>query len=133
MMMMVNTIRRKKKKKKKKKGKSSINHDIAVQKLAEARDKGVPLTSRSHYLLSLSKQEERAEFVKLSRNLPLKQQTVVTCMKTLNKEFDEADAVGSLVIGTEAKTILILDPAGKSIQAQCKLPSVDKNGDSRNI
>ena len=116
--------KKKKKKKKKKKGKSSINHDIAVQKLAEARDKGVPLTSRSHYLLSLSKQEERAEFVKLSRNLPLKQQTVVTCMKTLNKEFDEADAVGSLVIGTEAKTILILDPAGKSIQAQCKLPSV---------
>eukprot|EP00944_MAST-04C_sp_MAST-4C-sp1_P005002 g5002.t1 len=103
---------------------SRINPDMVVQKLAEARDTGVPLTSRSHMLLSLSKPEERAEFIELSRKLPLKQQTVVTCMKTLKKDFDDNDAVSSLVIGTEAGTVLILDPPGSKILNQCKLPSV---------
>jgi Bardet-Biedl syndrome 1 protein len=113
-----------KRKKKKDKNNNSMNPDIVVQKLAEARDKGVPLTSRSHTLLSLSKPEERVEFIKCARNLPLKQQTVVTCMKTLKKDFDEDDAVSSLVIGTEAGTVLILDPPGSKILNQCKLPSV---------
>jgi Bardet-Biedl syndrome 1 protein len=96
----------------------------AVKALAEARDKGVGLSSRSHNLLFLEKPEEREMFVVSSKNQTLKQQTVVTCMETMNKDMDEVDAVSSLVIGTEAGDVLLLDPPGSSILKQIPLPSV---------
>jgi len=52
------------------------------------------------------------------------QQTVITCMDTVKKNMDEDDAVSSLVIGTESKQILILNPSGSAILTSCKLKGV---------
>ena len=56
-------------------------------------------------------------------NLP-KQDTVVTCMETLNKVGNEPDSVSSLVIGTESQKVLILDPSATQIVCSVDLPSV---------
>eukprot|EP00935_MAST-01C_sp_MAST-1C-sp1_P000776 g776.t1 len=54
----------------------------------------------------------------------LMQQTVITCMETLNKNMDEHDAVSSLVIGTESKQVLILKPSGTQILSRCSVGGV---------
>jgi Bardet-Biedl syndrome 1 protein len=102
----------------------TIEIPAAIQELSGARDRGVGLSSRSHNLLFLEKPEERSIFVNAAKSQTLKQQTVVTCMETLNKDLEEVDAVSSLVIGTEAGDVLILDPPGSSILKQIHLPSV---------
>ncbi len=38
-------------------------------------------------------------------------QTVVTCMTTINKTHNDEGAASCLVVGTENKTVYILDPA----------------------
>ena len=55
------------------------------------------------------------------------QQTVITCMETLNKNVDGERAVSSLVIGTESRQVLVLDPPGNSILAKVTLPGVPVN------
>ncbi len=42
-------------------------------------------------------------------------QTVVTCLDTLQKDSDDPRGVSSVVVGTENREILILDPSGTSI------------------
>ena len=51
----------------------------------------------------------------------LVQQTVITCMETLKKSYEDEDAMSSIVLGTESGSVFILDPAGSSILVHCKL------------
>ena len=102
----------------------SMSATKATQALAAARDKGVQLSSRSQDLLGLESPEDRAKYVELTKKRPLKQASVVTCMETILKDREELDSVSSLVIGTEAKDVLILNPTGSSIEVKLNLPSV---------
>ncbi len=52
------------------------------------------------------------------------QQTVVTCLDTLNKSFDEPDSISCLVIGSESGKIFILDPTATSIIKDIQLKDV---------
>jgi Bardet-Biedl syndrome 1 protein len=45
-------------------------------------------------------------------------------MTVLPKDKDEADAIGCLVVGTESKRVLILDPSGTSVLESIIVPSV---------
>lgn len=37
-------------------------------------------------------------------------QTVITCLSTMKKSMAEEDAISCLVLGTESKSIYVLDP-----------------------
>lgn len=97
----------------------------AVEQLSEARDTGVQLSTRSINLLSLGEnRSEQESFVHAQKNLPLVQLTVATCMETLNKNMAGERAVSSLVVGTESRHILIMEPSGTSVHKKFLLPSV---------
>ena len=54
--------------------------------------------------------EDLLPFVTVFKHIPLKRQTLITCLTTLKKSHEEEDAVSCLVAGTENKDIYILDP-----------------------
>ncbi|MBN3313992.1 BBS1 protein, partial [Atractosteus spatula] len=51
-------------------------------------------------------------------------QTVITCIGTLKKNMADEDAVSCLVIGTESRDVLVLDPEAFTILHKMSLPSV---------
>ncbi|XP_044125970.1 Bardet-Biedl syndrome 1 protein isoform X2 [Bufo gargarizans] len=91
----------------------------------------IPLSVRSLRFLMLDQLEMEA-FVNTYKQLPLKRQTVITCMGTLKKNMADEDAVCCLVIGTESGEIYILDPEAFTILTRVGLPSIpallDVNG-----
>jgi len=101
-----------------------VSVQAAVDLLASARDNGTRLSARSMDFLALEDDLQREEYVASQKNVPLTQQTVITCMETIKKNSDEEDAVSSLILGTEAKQILLLDPRGSSIIASVTLQGV---------
>lgn len=101
-----------------------LDAQAAYDQLSAARDNGSQLSSRSLDLLSMESVKQKLDFVSANKHLPVLQQTVITCMETLKKNMDEDDAISSLVIGTESKQILILDPPGSAILTRCSLQGV---------
>ena len=99
----------------------------SYEMLSVNRDSGMFLSSRSLDLLALESDEDRAAFVDKVKGTQLVQQTVITCMETLNKNVEGETAVSSLVIGTESRQVLVLDPPGSSILAKVTLPGVPVN------
>lgn len=81
------------------------------------------LTVRSLKFLSLPL-EEMENFASIYKVVPLKRQTVITCMNTLKKSMADDDAVSCLVIGTESKDIYVLDPEAFTVLSKMSLPSV---------
>jgi Bardet-Biedl syndrome 1 protein len=53
--------------------------------------------------------------VQTYKNMPLVQQTVITCMTTLKKSREDFSAVSCLVVGTETGSVIVLDPTAGSI------------------
>eukprot|EP01029_Cantina_marsupialis_P027873 TRINITY_DN774111_c0_g1_i1.p1 TRINITY_DN774111_c0_g1~~TRINITY_DN774111_c0_g1_i1.p1 ORF type:complete len:582 (+),score=125.00 TRINITY_DN774111_c0_g1_i1:159-1904(+) len=110
----------------------SMNAEQGCELLQNARDDGIELSNRSMDLLAKIDIEEQKEFIDSHKNAPNVQPTCITCMESIKRESDVHDAVSSLVIGTENKYILFLDPAGASIEAKVELPGVpvmlDVNG-----
>jgi Bardet-Biedl syndrome 1 protein len=120
----------------------------AVNILTEARDSGIPLSSRSLDLLALTDASERLAFIQQNKQTQIQQQTVAACMATLQKDSEQPRTVCSLVVGTENKQVftsfflvlsvhilvsmppnyftqvLLMDPSGTSILKKFDLPSV---------
>jgi Bardet-Biedl syndrome 1 protein len=103
---------------------SKLDSTQALQQLSEARDAGAPLSTRSLNLLAITNRAEQDAFINAQKNLPLVQLTVATCMETLNKNMQTERAVSSLVVGTESRHVLIMDPSGTAILKKFELPSV---------
>jgi len=101
----------------------SVRVEQGVEMLGRARDSGVKLCSWSLDLLSLGDVEQQRAMVASKVGVPHIQQTTITCMETMNKDSDAADAVSSLVIGTENNEVLILDSSGSSVVCKATLPS----------
>ncbi|KDO23995.1 hypothetical protein SPRG_10692 [Saprolegnia parasitica CBS 223.65] len=95
----------------------------AVHQLNLLRSRGTPLTQRSRGFLAIDDMEQQAEFVSRYMDDPLVEHTAITCMTTLSKNMDEKDAIGCLVVGTEAGQIYVLDQQGANIAAKAFLPS----------
>ena len=101
------------------------NIEDAVAKLAELRDSGSTLTSRSLDLLGIGDPAVAYEFVEAEKQAPLTQQTVVTCMEVLQKSEDGGgQGMSSLVIGSESCKVYIIKHTGYSIACEAELPSV---------
>ncbi|KAI4072509.1 Bardet-Biedl syndrome 1, partial [Homo sapiens] len=82
-----------------------------------------PLSIQSLRFLQLELSEMEA-FVNQHKSNSIKRQTVITTMTTLKKNLADEDAVSCLVLGTENKELLVLDPEAFTILAKMSLPSV---------
>ncbi|XP_059574461.1 Bardet-Biedl syndrome 1 protein [Alligator mississippiensis] len=92
--------------------------------LESIREKAeIPLSARSLRFLTLEPGELQA-FVTLHKDQPLQHQTVITCMTTLRKDLADEDGATCLVLGTESREVLILDPEAFTGLAQMMLPAV---------
>ena len=96
----------------------------ACEMLTAARDNGTPLSARSLDLLAIEDADSRFAYVEAVKEQPHRQDTVITCMSTMPKNSEEPDAVSSLVIGTESRLLIILDPAATTKLCQVELASV---------
>uniref|UniRef100_A0A8C2XW12 Bardet-Biedl syndrome 1 N-terminal domain-containing protein n=1 Tax=Capra hircus TaxID=9925 RepID=A0A8C2XW12_CAPHI len=67
---------------------------------------------------------EMEAFVNQHKSKSIRRQTVITTMTTLKKNLADEDAVSCLVLGTENKELLVLDPEAFTILAKMSLPSV---------
>eukprot|EP00026_Physarum_polycephalum_P004109 Phypoly_transcript_04126.p1 GENE.Phypoly_transcript_04126~~Phypoly_transcript_04126.p1 ORF type:complete len:331 (+),score=40.13 Phypoly_transcript_04126:151-1143(+) len=95
----------------------------AKEVLKSFKDKGSSLSTRSHDLLAVYEPTVMEEFVQTYKNLPLVQQTVITCMTTVKKSRDEVTGISCLVVGTENGQVIILDPTAGSILKKIFLKS----------
>ncbi|XP_044536090.1 Bardet-Biedl syndrome 1 protein isoform X4 [Gracilinanus agilis] len=83
----------------------------------------VPLSVQSLRFLNLELGEMEA-FVAQHKTHPIKRQTVITTMTILKKNLADEDAVSCLVLGTENRELLVLDPEAFTVLAKMNLPSV---------
>ncbi|XP_073665297.1 BBSome complex member BBS1 isoform X8 [Tursiops truncatus] len=83
----------------------------------------VPLSVQSLRFLQLELSEMEA-FVNQHKSKSIRRQTVITTMTTLKKNLADEDAVSCLVLGTENKELLVLDPEAFTVLAKMSLPSV---------
>ncbi|KAM8969326.1 Bardet-Biedl syndrome 1 protein isoform X2 [Sarcophilus harrisii] len=83
----------------------------------------VPLSVQSLRFLHLELGEMEA-FVAQHKNQPIKRQTVITAMTILKKNLADEDAVSCLVLGTENRELLVLDPEAFTVLTKMSLPSV---------
>ncbi|XP_039100860.1 Bardet-Biedl syndrome 1 protein isoform X2 [Hyaena hyaena] len=91
----------------------------------------VPLSVQSLRFLQLELSEMEA-FVSQHKSKSIKRQTVITTMTTLKKNLADEDAVSCLVVGTESKELLVLDPEAFTILAkfdvEFRLAAACRNG-----
>ncbi len=92
--------------------------------LSGLREGGQRLTSRSLDLLVLPPGPERDALVVATKGRSLVQQTVVTCLEALSVEREGPGEASTLILGTEACTLLYLDSTGSGIEGSCDVPSV---------
>uniref|UniRef100_A0A8C9LVC6 Bardet-Biedl syndrome 1 n=1 Tax=Piliocolobus tephrosceles TaxID=591936 RepID=A0A8C9LVC6_9PRIM len=82
-----------------------------------------PLSVQSLRFLQLELSEMEA-FVNQHKSNSIKRQTVITTMTTLKKNLADEDAVSCLVLGTENKELLVLDPEAFTILAKDAVTSL---------
>ncbi|KAM6159649.1 BBSome complex member BBS1 [Erethizon dorsatum] len=83
----------------------------------------IPLSVQSLRFLQLELSEMEA-FVNQNKSKTIKRQTVITTMTTLKKNLADEDAISCLVLGTENKRLLIIDPEAFTVLAEMDIPSV---------
>ncbi|XP_005384452.1 PREDICTED: Bardet-Biedl syndrome 1 protein [Chinchilla lanigera] len=83
----------------------------------------IPLSVQSLRFLQLELSEMEA-FVNQNKSKTIKRQTVITTMTTLKKNLADEDAISCLVLGTENKGLLIIDPEAFTVLAEMDIPSV---------
>ncbi len=67
---------------------------------------------------------ELQSFVNVFKHIPLKRQSIITCLTTLKKSHAEDTAVSCLVVGTENKDLYILDPEAFTALAKVRYESI---------
>lgn len=102
---------------------SQVSKDSLIDGIEILRNEGAVLTVRSLKLLQLSSHDQDT-FISKHKNTALKRQTVITCLNTLKKSMAEEDAVSCLVLGTEDKSVYILDTEAFIVLTTMTLPSV---------
>eukprot|EP00039_Didymoeca_costata_P006192 m.88180 g.88180 ORF g.88180 m.88180 type:complete len:598 (-) comp13150_c0_seq1:62-1855(-) len=81
------------------------------------------LTPTSHNLLGLQGDEAR-QFIASQKGIPLTARSVIVCLDTLFENSTDAKSPQCLVVGTENREILILNPKNFAVVAKVALPAV---------
>ncbi|KAB0407489.1 hypothetical protein E2I00_007663, partial [Balaenoptera physalus] len=103
---------------------ANIHTFSACLELADLHGDGeykVSISPQRFLQLELSEMEA---FVNQHKSKSIRRQTVITTMTTLKKNLADEDAVSCLVLGTENKELLVLDPEAFTVLAKMNLPSV---------
>ncbi|CAF1248119.1 unnamed protein product [Rotaria magnacalcarata] len=87
------------------------------------RNGSIILTNRSFMFLQMTNSTEAHQFVEHFKNIELKRQSCITCMKKLNKNSADEDAINCLVIGTEDQNIYIVESEAFTILATMNCPA----------
>ncbi|XXQ32716.1 Bardet-Biedl syndrome 1 N-terminal domain-containing protein [Plasmodiophora brassicae] len=98
-----------------------LRPEAGASDLVALRQAGRTITPRSATLIGIGSDVSRAAFVESCRGKPLGYHAPITCMTTLNKSSEDARAVGSVVVGTEAGQVLILNQHGMKVVRQIDL------------
>ena len=98
--------------------------DDAVRELGAMRDAGERLSSRALDAIAIAPGAERCASVESSLARPLVQHTVVTAMATIAREREGEGEMSTLLLGTEAAHLLVLNAAGSEVATTVALPSV---------
>ncbi|XP_011417321.3 Bardet-Biedl syndrome 1 protein homolog isoform X3 [Magallana gigas] len=101
-----------------------INIFVLREMLEGMRAEGTVLTVRSLRFLQLQDVGDCETFANMYKYTPLKRQTVITCLSTMKKSMAEEDAISCLVLGTESKSIYVLDPEAFTVLTTLDLPAV---------
>ncbi|KAJ1456008.1 ciliary BBSome complex subunit 1-domain-containing protein [Pelagophyceae sp. CCMP2097] len=89
-----------------------------------AHEEGVRLSARSLALLPMDDAEQLASHVARVAEQPLVHETIITCMTTLAKQDDAPGALSGLVIGTESRLLIFMDPTATTKLCEIELPAV---------
>ena len=95
----------------------SFHLHTLIDPLFYCRADGTTLTVRSLRFLQLSDPGDMNSYCEVYKNTPLKRQTVITSLSTLKKSMSEDDSISCLVLGTEDKSIYVLDPEAFTVLA----------------
>ena len=107
-----------------------IGANEAFDELANLRDAGVSLTSRSLDLLAMEDgaagevEQLRAAYCTAQAPEQLQHFTSITCMGSIKKNMDEWDATSCLFFGTESAELYVLNANGSAVKTTTQLPSV---------
>ena len=91
----------------------------ALQKL---KADGIILSYKSNDLLSCSDSDEQKQLFESYKGL-LNIPNIPTCVQVIKKTNDEETALSNLILGTELRTVFILDTQGTKIISKISLPS----------
>lgn len=91
---------------------ATIDHSALRDILSSLKQQSseIPLTPVSLKYLSLKDEAEMSQFVLSQKNIPLKRNTVITCMETIKRSVTDDNAISCLVIGTESREISFIEP-----------------------
>lgn len=93
-----------------------------IQSLHKLKSEGIPLSYKSNDLLSCQSIDEQKEIFRSYKTL-LTIPNMPTCVQVIKKDSEDEYALSNLVLGTEMKTVLILDSQGTAIIKKVVLPS----------
>ncbi|KAL0026920.1 hypothetical protein WJX77_011582 [Trebouxia sp. C0004] len=96
----------------------SLSLAQARQTLHKLSTGSTPVTSCTTELQDLNEAGQEADLDMLSKQYkgePPVQQTIITCMTTVKKAYDEDDAVSCLVLGTESGQVMVLSPTANMV------------------
>ncbi|XP_021370593.1 Bardet-Biedl syndrome 1 protein-like [Mizuhopecten yessoensis] len=101
-----------------------INVFVLREMLEGMRAEGTVLTVRSLRFLQMTDIGDMEAFANLYKHMPLRRQTVISCLSTMKKSMADEDAICCLVLGTENKAVYVLDPEAFTVLTTIELPSV---------
>lgn len=93
-----------------------------LKALNKIKAEGIDLSYKSNDLLSCQDFEEQKKLFESYKEL-LTIPDMPTCIQVLKKQSEEETALSNLILGTELKSVLVLDSQGTSILKKIKLPS----------
>ncbi|XP_033734846.1 Bardet-Biedl syndrome 1 protein homolog isoform X2 [Pecten maximus] len=101
-----------------------INVFVLREMLEGMRAEGTVLTVRSLRFLQMTDIGDMEAFANLYKHMPMRRQTVISCLSTMKKSMADEDAICCLVLGTENKAVYVLDPEAFTVLTTIDLPSV---------
>eukprot|EP00736_Rhodelphis_marinus_P010114 Rmarinus@m.24802 len=103
---------------------AKIDTAAAKERLEQARQDNIRLTSRSIDFLAIEDEATRNAFVEEYKNNPIVMHTVITCMETLKKDLEDDTGIASLVLGTETGHVMVLECNGTTVRKMVKLKAI---------
>lgn len=95
----------------------------AIEQLQEVRDNGDWLSDASLALITAPSDATREDIVAENAGKALQQNTVATCLASINKNREDEDAISQLIVGTEHALLHVLDHTATKVDWSCQLPA----------